>query len=93
MGDRPTDHRGDVCHCDYNPATTQGPEEDCPVHGRRYSEWVERGDVLQRRIDAARDLILEWTNATCQTDGAPCSWHRVAAVCAAELRVALEMTP
>ncbi|WP_232676709.1 hypothetical protein [Nocardioides sp. R-C-SC26] len=34
-------------------------------------------------------LLQGWTTATCQTDGAPCSWHRVSAECAAELRAAL----
>lgn len=41
------------CCCDRNPATTQGPEEDCPHHGRRYSDWVERGDVLAQRLATA----------------------------------------
>lgn len=31
-------------------------------------------------------LADEWTHASCQTDGAPCSWHRVSAECADELR-------
>lgn len=29
------------CICDGNPATTNGPEEDCPWHGREYRYWVE----------------------------------------------------
>lgn len=41
---------------------------------------------LRARVEALAD---EWTHATCQTDGAPCSWHRVSAECADELLAAL----
>ena len=36
------------CHCDKNPETTNGPEEDCPQHGRPVAEvWglVERAEA------------------------------------------------
>lgn len=46
-------------------------------------------EQAQRDRAAVEGLLHEWTNATCQTDGAPCSWHRVAAECADELRTAL----
>lgn len=38
------------CICDRNPETTDGPSEDCPQHGRRYAEWVERADLLAERL-------------------------------------------
>ena len=36
------------CHCDKNPETTNGPEEDCPQHGRPVAEvWglVKRAEA------------------------------------------------
>jgi len=39
------------CHCT-PPPFGDGPAEDCPQHGRAYTEWVERGDVLQARLAA-----------------------------------------
>lgn len=42
--------------------------------------------ALRERVEALR---VTWTEATCQTDGAPCSWHRVSAECATELDAAL----
>ena len=51
-------HLGD-CHCDKNPATTNGPEEDCPQHGRPVAEvWgiVERAQAErdEARAEVAR---------------------------------------
>lgn len=43
------------CHCDGNPATTNGPEEDCPQHGRPYSYWVEGCQTLAAREAGLRD--------------------------------------
>lgn len=50
---RPHSDRDGDCTCDYNPGTTEGPEEDCPHHGRPYAYWIERGDALQARAEAA----------------------------------------
>lgn len=61
---RPRSDRDGPCICDYNPDTTDGPEEDCPFHGRPYGYWVERGDdltarlaVLERQLAAARSAL------------------------------------
>lgn len=53
--------------------------------------WSAADEVTRLRVivAAVEALAGEWTTATCQTDGAPCSWHRVAAECATELRAAL----
>lgn len=50
---RPSNERDGACICDYNPETTDGPQEDCPFHGRPYAYWIERGDELQQRINLA----------------------------------------
>lgn len=58
---RPQSERDGPCTCDYNPATTEGPVEDCPFHGRAYSEWIERGDALAARlaeVEAERDRVV-----------------------------------
>lgn len=34
------------CTCATYYAVYEGPEEDCPEHGRTYAEWVERVDRL-----------------------------------------------
>ena len=47
---RPSNERDGACICDYNPETTDGPQEDCPFHGRPYAYWVERAADLQSRL-------------------------------------------
>lgn len=47
------DGRPAGCHCDYNPDTTEGPDEFCPVHGRPYDEVV---DLLSDSIRGHNDL-------------------------------------
>lgn len=42
------------CICDWNPDTTDGPQEDCPQHGRRYSEVWE---FLYKEIETKRALL------------------------------------
>ena len=42
---RPIDRHG-VCPCDYNPDTTNGPDEFCPHHGRPYTDLV---DIIVRQ--------------------------------------------
>jgi hypothetical protein len=50
---------------------------------------LDRLDAAEARVAQVEELLPTWTEATCQTDGAPCSWHRVAAECAAEVRTEL----
>ena len=48
------DYRGGVhCTCDTYPETTNGPEEDCEIHGRPYEDWVKRGAELQDELARA----------------------------------------
>ncbi len=51
---------------------------------------LDEAERLRATLAAVAALAEEWSTATCQTDGAPCSWHRVSAECAAELRDALD---
>lgn len=60
MADRPVDHNGEKCHCDYNPETTQGPEEDCPLHGRPYSYWVSKADEAGMAVHRVEQLCDRW---------------------------------
>jgi hypothetical protein len=55
--------RDEPCICK-PPPITEGPEEDCPRHGRPYSYWVEGVSVLGARVgdltrerDEARDRL------------------------------------
>ena len=54
---RPYDERDGACICDYNPETTDGPQEDCPHHGRPYAYWIEYGDKQQTRAEAAEAAL------------------------------------
>ena len=54
---RPSSDRDGECICDYNPETTDGPQEDCPFHGRSYAYWIERGDALAARLEAAEAAV------------------------------------
>jgi hypothetical protein len=60
------------------------------------SDARKRLDGSIARLEGRDGLVADlqrlaegWTQATCQTDGAPCSWHRVSADCADELRALL----
>lgn len=44
------------CICNLNPATTDGPQEFCPWHGRSYTEILEWGDKLTGRTLRVRAL-------------------------------------
>lgn len=46
------------CSCDIGPNTT-GPEEDCPIHGRAYWDWIEYGERMQARATAAEAQVAE----------------------------------
>ena len=81
------DYRGGVqCTCDHYPETTNGPEEDCAIHGRPYEEWVKRAiDAKEElaRIEAVRpgqpDEPTEFGARIVVTDdlsGAPERWCR-----------------
>lgn len=69
--------RDGECICDGNPSTTNGPEEDCPWHGREYSYWVERSaevEKLRGGLDEMRAAMAGMRHTTmCSTflDGAP----------------------
>ena len=46
------------CICNHNTETTDGPDECCPKHGRTYAEWIERGDILQQRLEQVQAQAL-----------------------------------
>lgn len=46
------------CSCNTGPGV-DGPDECCPEHGRTYGDWIERGNVLQARINAVREIIAK----------------------------------
>lgn len=35
-----------TCVCSYG----DGPQEDCPIHGRPYAEWAELATAAQREL-------------------------------------------
>lgn len=45
-----------------------GPEEHCGVHGRTYHEWVERGDILNARIEAVKAVIAKVRRTPAKND-------------------------
>lgn len=47
------------CSCDPNPSTTNGPEEDCPQHGRPYSYWTNAVGELVAREPLIREQIAK----------------------------------
>ena len=49
------------CSCDPVPMSCggEGPSEACEIHGRPYAEWVERGDILNARLEAVRAVIAK----------------------------------
>lgn len=48
--------RDGECICDHNPDTTQGPEDDCPWHGRAYKAWVEAANASAAEIEHLKGL-------------------------------------
>jgi len=48
------------CICNTSPST-DGPDETCPVHGRTYADWIERGDILQQRAEKAEAEVARLT--------------------------------
>lgn len=73
---RPSNERDGACICDYNPDTTDGPQEDCPFHGRPYAYWVERGDTLADRLAAVTDQRDQYVGEIEHLLCKPCK-HRV----------------
>lgn len=51
------EHHG-KCICDTNPATTDGPDEFCPWHGRSYTEILEWGEKQAERAARVEGLCL-----------------------------------
>lgn len=52
--------RAAECVCEHDPSSPQfGPSEVCPHHGRTYQEWVERGDLLQRRLAELETVLAQ----------------------------------
>lgn len=45
------------CICDGNPATTSGPEEDCPWHGRPYRYWVEGLEQKSAEVERLQAVV------------------------------------
>ena len=62
--------RDGECHC------TTEPEETCPRDGRTYTEWVERGDVLQAERDALRAKVAAVEGDEIAWEVAKVSWDR-----------------
>lgn len=52
------EHHG-KCICDTNPATTDGPDEFCPWHGRSYTEILEWGEKQAERAARVEGLCLD----------------------------------
>lgn len=48
--------RDGECICDGNPATTYGPDEFCPWHGRSYNELVERLESQAAEVERLQGL-------------------------------------
>lgn len=44
---------GQQCSCGTTYADYEGPQEDCHVHGRPYSEWVQIARLAQHQRDSA----------------------------------------
>lgn len=52
--------RDGECICDGNPATTDGPQEDCPWHGRPYRYWVDGLEHANAEVERLRDVGGHW---------------------------------
>lgn len=48
------------CSCNIGPGL-DGPDECCPEHGRTYFEWIERGDILQKRLAEREEEVVRLT--------------------------------
>jgi hypothetical protein len=75
------------CLCEPFPHGS-GPEEDCGVHGRTYSEWVDRGNILAARLAAVREIIAKARHTPVANDP-----YRVALDIADDLEAAVYWDP
>ncbi len=65
-----------------------GPEERCGMHGRRYYEWVERGEILNARLEAVKEVIAKARRTPSANDP-----YHVAMDIADDLEVAVYLDP
>ena len=76
-----------VCSCGYNePGSNPLPHVAAALLA---SETIAQALAAVEAVARVEALADEWRSATCVTDGAPCSWHRVALETADELDAAL----
>lgn len=64
-------NRDGDCICDGNPSTTNGPEEDCPWHGREYTYWVARADEV-KEVAEVEKLRASRTECQCWVGHGDC---------------------
>lgn len=78
------------CTCDPVPMTCngEGPSEACEIHGRPYAEWVERGDILNARLEAVKAVIAKVRRTPVANDP-----YRVALDIADDLEAAVYLEP
>lgn len=78
------------CTCDPTPLSCngEGPSETCEMHGRSYAEWVERGDILNARLEAVKGVIAKVRRTPAAND-----LYRVALDIADDLEVAVYLEP
>lgn len=69
------------CHCDTNPSTTNGPEEDCPRHGRDYTDWVDYALAMQSERNQSSSVLDRLRHLHRSINGR-CAQCRVEAPCA-----------
>jgi hypothetical protein len=67
---------------------SEGPSETCAIHGRAYAEWVERGDILNARIEAVKEVIAKVRRTPAKNDP-----YRVALEIADDLEAAVYLEP
>lgn len=74
-----------ACICDRNPATTDGPSETCPQHGRPYGYWVEGCETFAAQVEAVRALHSEHGHtgfpACAMIHGGGCAYDATCSTC------------
>lgn len=78
------------CICDPTPMSCggEGLSESCEIHGRPYHEWVERGDILNARLDAVKAVIAKVRRTPTSNDP-----YRIALEIADDLEAAVYLEP
>lgn len=56
--ERAATERNKTCICDTYPGTTEGPNEECPLHGRPLAEWIARADRYQDESNDREAVLL-----------------------------------